>query len=47
MGAAMNYKADVTTSIDELIRLLSSDIKIQAETSIMDRSLESGRIQCL
>ena len=36
MGAAMNYKADVTTSIDELIRLLSSDIKIQAETARMD-----------
>ena len=36
MGAAMNYKADVTTSIDELIHLLSSDIKIQAETARMN-----------
>ena len=38
MGAAMNYKADVTTSIDELIRLLSSDIKIQQRPPVWIRS---------
>ncbi len=36
MGAAMNYKEDSVTGIDELISLLSSDIEFQTETARMD-----------
>ena len=35
MGAAMNYKEENVTTTSELIRLLSSDIKIKAETARM------------
>ena len=35
IGAALNYKEDSHTSVEELIRLLSSDIQIAAETPRM------------
>ena len=35
MGAAMNYKEEALTGIDDLITILSSDIQIQAETARM------------
>ncbi len=41
MGAAMNYKADTHTSVEDLIRLLSSDIKIEAETTRMQPLFEN------
>lgn len=41
IGAALNYKEDSHTDVEALIRLLSSDIKIEAETTRMQPLFES------
>ena len=41
IGAALNFKEDAHTSIEALIGLLSSDIKIEAETTRMQPLFES------